>query len=406
MKKNLFLLACGIVSMFVISCNREGTNEVSPGYSNVKAGRFDNKPFSWDVSSGNGKNVFIGDGSIATPLGALASDGTTSSIRIDNTIVYPGAVYPFESIKNSTFDSEVKYAKRPYDLIFSFSNPYIIEDIDSEKGFTTYNRKLSEAVNSSNFNNYINANVKKLVDYSAVECFTYSDVQKAFSFNAGLGTLFTTKMSRKSRDIKYKSIYLARLIGTSFDVVFEPNVNGFFKSDIYNEDAKKFKGDPSGGRRDGSTVGQYFTSTPYYTKQITYGKYAYLAIESEYEYSRVKKAIEATFNAWKISGGGKYEEETIDILSKSVVTVLTTGDRSSEPFWGTSLDNLYSVFNVKYDSNFYGFPVYAQMRTVGTDEILKFMIDGPNSDSRGGNGFDNGGSGTGTGTGGTGGGRR
>ena len=41
--------------MFVISCNREGTNEVSPGYSNVKAGRFDNKPFSWDVSSGNGK---------------------------------------------------------------------------------------------------------------------------------------------------------------------------------------------------------------------------------------------------------------------------------------------------------------------------------------------------------------
>ena len=71
-----------------------------------------------------------------------------------------------------------------------------------------------------------------MVDYSAVECFTYSDVQKAFSFNAGLGTLFTTKMSRKSRDIKYKSIYLARLIGTSFDVVFEPNVNGFL-SQIY-----------------------------------------------------------------------------------------------------------------------------------------------------------------------------
>ncbi|WP_176589935.1 hemolysin [Elizabethkingia argenteiflava] len=405
MKKKLFLLLAWVLLLFNLACSREGPQGENIISKDQQAGRFDNIPFSWDVSNGDSHDIFIGDYSY-NPLSTEQNKVVlASNIRINSLSVYPGAVYPLKNIQNFTFDAEVRYPKKPYDLIFSFSDPYVIEDIDNEKGFTIYSTKLSQAVNSRNFNNYINSGVKKQVDYSATECFTYSDVQKAFSFNAGLGALFTANMSQNSQNKKYKTIYLARLIGTSFDVVFESNIHGFFKSDEYNQDAKKFKGNPDGGRRDGSTVGRFFSSNPYYTKQVSYGKYAYLAIQSEYQYSKIKTAIEATFNIWKISGGGKYTKEATDILSKSVVTVLTTGDKSTEPFWGTSLENLYSIFNIKYDRNFYGFPVYAQMRTVAGDELYQIREEIPKSGS-GDNGFENERNRNGGSGGGSGGGRR
>ncbi|VEH22377.1 Uncharacterised protein [Chryseobacterium nakagawai] len=366
------ILFCCAVSLCLISCVRDNNNEeFLHSDQSQKMGRFDTQPFSWDVSTIDKDHIFVGDNS--TKAGASGvNPATGKNISVNSSTIYPGAVYPLNRIENFTFDSEVNYDKNPYDLIFSFSNPYVIEGIDSPKGFTTYNNMLSQAVTSKNFNDYINSGVKKSVDYSATECYSYSDVQKALSFNVGLGTIFTTKMSQNTHTTKYKSIYFARLVATSFDVIFEPSKNGFFKSPEYNNDAKTIQqtGVPS----------QYFTSKPYFTKQVTYGKYAYLAIESEYSYEKVKSAIEATFNIWKVSGGGGYNQETTEILSKSVVTVMTTGDKSTEPFWGNSLDNLYSMFNVKFDSNFYGYPIFTQMRSVATDETLE--LDNPTSVDR------------------------
>ena len=71
----------------------------------------------------------------------------------------------------------------------------------------------------------------------------------------------------------------------------------------------------------------------------------------------------------KISGKAEYSEEIKRVLSKSTVTVFSTGDSGVESYWGTSLDNLYSMFKVTYNSNFYGYPVYTQIRSVKDDKL-------------------------------------
>lgn len=153
-----------------------------------------------------------------------------------------------------------------------------------------------------------------------------------------------------------------------------------FKSGEINKDLQNAGSRGSGGGRNGfgssnGTSSQYFASgEPYFIKQMSYGKFAYLAIESEYSYSEVKRTIEATFDAWKISGKAEYSEEIKRVLSKSTVTVFSTGDSGVESYWGTSLDNLYSMFKVIYNSNFYGYPVYTQIRSVKTINFIFLLL--------------------------------
>ncbi|UTF93048.1 hemolysin [Elizabethkingia anophelis] len=381
-KQLLFLLGIGI-GLTAISCNRDDNgNSTQSNDLKTKAGRFDNKPFSWDVQTKQNQNgIFLGDLNVGVSgLNASASNsnlGTANgNVFINSANVYPGAVFPKPSIDSYAFDAEIRYDKNPYDLNFMFPVPYTIEDIDSPKGLTTYNKKISEALGSTNFSNYINSGYKKEVDYSATEVYNYEDVKKAFSFNTKLGGLFSTKMTENKHNQKYNSIYFARLVSTSFDVIFEQSRDGFFKSGDINKDLQNAGSNSSGGGRNGfgsstsSTPSQYFASgEPYFIKQMSYGKFAYLAIESEYSYSEVKRTIEATFDAWKISGKAEYSEEIKRVLSKSTVTVFSTGDSGVESYWGTSLDNLYSMFKVTYNSNFYGYPVYTQIRSVKDDKL-------------------------------------
>ncbi|EOR29076.1 hypothetical protein L100_13175 [Elizabethkingia meningoseptica ATCC 13253 = NBRC 12535] len=265
------------------------------------------------------------------------------------------------------FTKELREEKAPFDLNFMFSNPYVIRDIENKaSGFSTYNENLSKALESSNFRDYINSGAKREIDYSATECYSYSDVEKAFSANAGFGKIFTAKMTNNSKKVNTKSIYLARLISTSFDVIFEPNREGFFKSktisnlisekgwwlpEVCNDYVELFQNTPE------------YILYSVYAQKVSYGRFVFVAIESEYSYSEVKKAIESTFNLWKISGGLKYDEKMTEIMSKSVVTLYSNGDNTSESFWGTSLDGLKSVFDVKYNQNFYGAPIYAYMKS-------------------------------------------
>ncbi|CAI9678900.1 hemolysin [Elizabethkingia anophelis] len=381
-KQLLFLLGVGI-GLTAISCNRDDNgNSMQGNDPKTKAGRFDNKPFSWDVQTKqNQSGIFLGDLNVGVSgLNASASNGNlgtaNGNVFINSANVYPGAVFPKPSIDSYAFDAEIRYDKNPYDLNFMFPVPYTIEDIDSPKGLSNYNRKISEALGSTNFSNYINSGYKKEVDYSATEVYNYEDVKKAFSFNTKLGGLFSTKMTENKHNQKYNSIYFARLVSTSFDVIFDQNRDGFFKSADINNDLQNAGSNTSGGGRNGfgsstsGTPSQYFASgEPYFIKQMSYGKFAYLAIESEYSYSEVKRTIEATFDAWKISGKAEYSEEIKRVLSKSTVTVFSTGDSGVESYWGTSLDNLYSMFKVIYNSNFYGYPVYTQIRSVKDDKL-------------------------------------
>ncbi|UTG59823.1 hemolysin [Elizabethkingia anophelis] len=402
MKKKHLLFLLGIsIGLCSISCNRDENGRFTKGNDlKGKTGRFDNKPFSWDVQTKQTQNdIFLGDLNVGVnTLNMSASNGNlgtaNGNIFINSANVYPGVVFPKPSIDNYAFDAEIRYDKNPYDLNFMFPIPYTIEDIDNPKGLSNYNKKISEALNSTNFTNYINSGYTKEVDYSATEVYNYEDVKKAFSFNTKLGGLFSTKMTENKHNQKYNSIYFARLVSTSFDVIFDQNRDGFFKSGDINNDLQNAGSNSSGGGRNGfgsstpSTLSQYFASgEPYFIKQMSYGKFAYLAIESEYSYSEVKRTIEATFDAWKISGKAEYSEEIKRVLSKSTVTVFSTGDSGVESYWGTSLDNLYSMFKVKYNSNFYGYPVYTQIRSVKDDKLYTpptILYNGDRGNSNGG----------------------
>ncbi|CAM3473702.1 thiol-activated cytolysin family protein [Elizabethkingia occulta] len=382
MKKNRFFLmfsVIGIAAITFVSCNRDQSdNNLRTEETKVtKAGRFDNKAFTWDIKTSNRSDneTFLGDLNVQNlkPSAGISS-GAVARANEDffpnNPMIYPGATFLHHEAyaSYSPFTRELREEKAPYDLNFMFSNPYVIRGVENQgSGFSTYNENLSKALNSSNYKDYINSGAKRETDYSATECYSYSDVEKAFSANAGFGKIFTAKMTSNSKKINTRSIYLARLISTSFDVIFEPNREGFFKSKSINDlDKKKSKILPPEVCID---YVELFQNTPeyilysVYAQKVSYGRFAFVAIESEYSYSEVKKAIESTFNLWKISAGAKYDEKTTEVMSKSVVTLYSNGDNTAESFWGTSLDGLKSVFDVKYNQNFYGYPIYAYMKS-------------------------------------------
>lgn len=380
MRKNRFFLmfsVIGIAAITFVSCNRDqSSSNLGIEDAKVKAGRFDNKPFIWDVKTSNRSEneTFLGDLNVQNiKPNASISSGAAARANEDffpnNPMIYPGATFTHRNayVVNNPFTEESREEKSPFDLNFMFSNPYVIRGVEDQgSGFSTYNENLSRALNSSNYKDYINSGAKREIDYSATECYSYSDVEKAFSANAGFGKIFTAKMTSNSKKINTRSIYLARLISTSFDVIFEPNREGFFKSktisDLINKEGKYLLPEVCDYYLDYPNDPHYMAYSVY-AKKVSYGRFVFVAIESEYSYSEVKKAIESTFNMWNISAGAKYDEKTTEVMSKSVVTLYSNGDNTSESFWGTSLDGIKSVFEVKYNQNFYGTPIYAYMKS-------------------------------------------
>lgn len=217
------------------------------------------------------------------------------------------------------------------------------------------------------------------VEFNSTQVYTYSDIEKNFSTNASFGKIFTSKMSQNKKSTNYKSIYFARLESTIFDVIFEPDYKNFFYSTEISADLKNITSTRTREKSETGSVParftQFFTAgAPYYIRNMSYGNYAYLAIESEYSFSEVKKAIEGTFNLWKIDAGAKYDQKTIDILSKSSVTLMVSdkannSSNATETYWATSLDKLMSIFTVKYNENYIGAPTFVEVRDVVTNKI-------------------------------------
>ncbi|MFD2598810.1 hypothetical protein ACFSQ3_07580 [Sphingobacterium corticis] len=192
-------------------------------------------------------------------------------------------------------------------------------------------------------------------------------------------------MTQNNKSTKYKSIYFARLENAIFDVLFEPDYRDFFLDDDINSDLSGATFPLNNPNRGASTVkntSKYFQSgEPLYIRSMSYGNYAYLAVESEYSFFEVKNAIEGTFNMWKIDAGAKVDRKTVDILSKSSVTLMISGKaknstNTNETYWATSLDKLVDIFTVKYTENYIGAPTFIEIR-----KVLKHTTYIPRNDS-------------------------
>lgn len=341
--------ACLLTSMTIFSCTSE--QNISPSQNLQKAGRFDEKPFQWDYESLSRKNeIFIGN--------ILSSRG--SFFLSNNSTIYSGAVFPKSSIDNFTFDQEYNYEKTPYSLYFMYgAKSYISSNIIEKNTHEKYLLSKNEAVTSLDFTNYIR-NIEKLpVNFKSVEVQTYSDIEKYLGAKDGFGKVFTNEMTLNKQNLNYKSMYFAQLENTTFNVLFNNSNLNFFKEQNINDQLSDL------GKGAAFNMGE-----PVFVRNVVFGSFAFLAIESEYSYSEVKNAVENMFNLWKINPELLYDANTEKILGKSSVTIyLNVKTTDNQNVWAVSLDSLKSMFLAKYNENYLGSPMYIEVRDVKNDKI-------------------------------------
>jgi thiol-activated cytolysin len=382
--KNLIfssILLLGITLFF--SCS-EDDNELSlPSELSTRSvsqtipeGRFDNVPFQWDYSlstdslkenpeelivypvkvqnsdtipttqtrawlnnrrsSGQGSSRRGGDqgGSSTRPDNTSLS---TSDLLINNpSIVYVGAAFP-ESEFGKTFSKEYIYPRNPIEISTSFSDPYMGE-ITKETGSFGYKKFMKEVLHSAEYKSFLQKGGRESLKFECSEYFSYSDIEKAFSSNAGLAKIFSAKVQTNSKKTNIKSRLIGQLVSRNFTVKMENPVNGFFKDKSKDTSLEN----------------------PVYISSISYGKIALLSVESEYSFEEVKKAVEAGVK-WKIfNAGGSFSSKDTEVLQKSTITLyLISDDTNGEANqYFSSLDDIKNAFQINYSEANFGLPIF------------------------------------------------
>lgn len=368
-----YLAALCVGTMLFCSCSNDeelDSNIIVQENSNNEKGRFDDVPFKWDYtystdSDKNENQIFIGDlafvGSsegqeigtrgaadryikpgVATTRPSKPSTGGGDGYRkedifITNPIpVYLGAAYPEKEFGKS-FKPEILYPRNPVDVIFNFTRPYFGE-ITKENGSIGYKRLLSEALDSKEYLQYLKGGAKESFEFNCSEYFSYSDIEKAISTNAGLAKIFSAKIKNNTKSVNIKSRLLGQLISKNFTVSIDIPVNGFFKDKSKDSSA----------------------DNPVYVYSITYGKVAFLSVESEYSFEEVKAAVEAGINYKIFSAGGSYSKHQQEIIAKSRITlfIIADDDPSGHTFY--TMDNIKNSFNLSYSVYNPGYPIFCQ----------------------------------------------
>ena len=157
------------------------------------------------------------------------------------------------------------------------------------------------------------------------------------TFKKELAKVFSAKVQMNSKKTNIKSRLLGQLISGCFTVSMDVPTNGFFKDQSMNSSPEY----------------------PVYVRTMTYGKIALLAIESEYSFEEVKKAVEAGIKFKFFSGGANYTAKDMEIIQKSTITILVISDDTSGEVnqYFDSLDALKGAFSTKYTELNYGMPI-------------------------------------------------
>ncbi len=279
---------------------------------------------------------------------------STSNILIsDPNIIYVGAAFP-ESEFGKNFSKELVYPRNPIDISTSFPDSYIGE-ITKETGGLGYKKFLKEVLKSAEYKNFIQNGGRESLDFQCTEYFSYSDIEKAFSSNAGLAKIFSAKVQSNSRKTNIKSRLLGQLISRNFTITMEVPANGFFKDKSKDTSPEN----------------------PVYVRSISYGKIALLSIESEESFEEVKKAVEAGIK-WKIfSAGGSFSAKETEILQKSTITLYLISDDTqgeANQFFD-SLDDIKNAFKIKYSDSNFGLPIFCKGYYTKDNSIFTLTTD-------------------------------
>lgn len=316
--------------------------------TNTVNGRFDEKPFKWDyIISTDSIDDSVGliniypvkvekqSRSISDRPGLGTTNPVSDILVTDPNIIYVGAAFP-ESEFGGGFGKEILYERNPIDIATSFPDSYIGE-ITRPTGSIGYKLFMKEVLRSQEYKNYLTSKARESMSFSCTEFYSYSDIEKAFATNSGLGNIFSAKVKSNSKKTNIKSRLLGQLISKNFSVTMDLPSSGFFKD--RNND--------------------YSSENPVFIRSISYGKIALLAIESEYSFEEVKKALEAGIKFKIFSAGGNYTSKDVEILQKSTITIYVISDNTEGDAnqYFSSLDEIQNAFKVSYSQYAPGLPI-------------------------------------------------
>lgn len=374
LKRVLWMVVSYLGITVLNSCSDENELVMPPiSQQNEQEGRFDNVPFQWDYYLSNDSTSTGLDGFVVYPVklesaietrvstdGRRPTTGTrpprnstgggaerprrpstfrgfdTDNILIrDPHILYVGAAFP-EKEFGRDFSREITAPRNPMYVYTSFPDPYL-DEITRESGSFGYRKFIKSVIRSDEYQKFIHSDAREKLELQYVEFFSYSDIEKAFSSNAGLAKVFSAKVQMNSKKTNIKSRLLGQLISSCFTVSMDVPTNGFFKDQSMNSSPEY----------------------PVYVRSMTYGKIALLAIESEYSFEEVKKAVEAGIKFKFFSGGANYTAKDMEIIQKSTITILVISDDTSGEVnqYFDSLDALKGAFSTKYTELNYGMPI-------------------------------------------------
>lgn len=385
MKEKAFILLTIMLAFILSSCNEEiepmtliteNNTLTRSGEITEEEGRFNDEPFKWDYSFSTDSCLEddrvliypVGESDVAdttvndtqrirptTRPGSggggnhrTGSDTTTDQMLIiDPNIVYVGAAFP-ESTFAKDYSKELLYPRNAIDVYTNFPDPYIGE-ITKETGALGYKKFLKEVIRSSEYKSFLQGGGREGLDFQCTEFFTYSDIEKALASNAGFAKIFSAKVESNSKKTNIKSKLFAQLISRNFTVTMDLPPNGFFKDKSYDTCA----------------------DNPVYIRSLTYGKVAVLAIESEYSFEEVKKAIEAGVKYNLISGSTEFTSKDKEILQKATFTICVISDDSTATQYFDSFDKIKEIFKISFSENNYGLPIYCKGYYTKDNSIFK-----------------------------------
>lgn len=311
------LFIASILSQGAALCSLTGCSENEN--EEVPHGRFDESPFKWDYvfSSTNEDQTFIGDKFISVE----------NRWMITPPNLYIGAAYP-EKEFGTTFSPEITSARNPIDVIFEFTVPFT-GTVKQEHGSIGYKTLLSEALNSTQYKEYMKNKVSPY-EVRLTEIYSDQDILKAFPDNDKLSRLLLDEVEKDSSKKNTKSKLIGELRSNSFTVYMDFPTDKFFK----DEEAKE--------------------ENPVYIRSLTYGKVAYFVIESNYSYKETEDAILSKFSLHNIVDNEK------EIWEKLNITLFTISDNNQTAKVFKAPKDLEEFINRPFSESLYGYPIYCQ----------------------------------------------
>lgn len=235
--------------------------------------------------------------------------------------IYVGAVFP-ESAFATSFDREVTDEKRPVDLTFNFSNPYLTTLVKVR--WSEYLKKIKEAIHSEEYANYMTPDRPYTVQLAELK--NLEALGDYFLENQTFGRTLRDICRQKFDMKKVKSLTLGKIVFKGFTVSMDTPADGLFVNMPSNLNELVF------------------------VRELTYGTSAYFVIASESPYEDMLSAFKGAFVHEDSRPHGTLHTAQIVLLTVSDVDQTATVNDSFEAL----ADYLKSPFR---DEDTYGYPI-------------------------------------------------